>query len=76
METLKKTAFKNKDNQERYKLWLDDFSKKISNRKQAQELCQANSISALINFKDYYLPDYPCYGSDFLFDVFKGKKKV
>jgi len=43
METIKKSQFKNKDNQDRYRLSLDEFNKKVTNRKQAQELCQANS---------------------------------
>ena len=75
MEENKKTVIKDSEGKDRYKIDLATFTSKISNRQMAQEFCQNNSKYRKLNV-DLYFPDFPCFTSDYLFEVMKGHKKV
>ena len=77
MEEFKKTGFKKGNGPERYKLDLHFFSSKIGNWAQCIEFCQLNSKKLIFIFiKDWFYPDFQCYTTDFMFEVFNGSKKV
>ena len=57
-------------------VFLSDVTRKIKNRAQAIELCFRMGKNILFTSAGYKLPNYPCYGSEFVFDFGGGLKKV